>query len=118
MLVAEMAARERKPLKELLKRLYKEVGTVLNHRIDIRIDESNRKAVEERLSQPLTELDGLRVKGKKATADGTKYMLEDDSWVLMRASGTEPVVRLYVESSSEEKIQDLVAAGKKFILGQ
>jgi phosphoglucomutase len=118
MLVAEMAARERRPLKELLKRLHKEVGTVLNHRIDIRIDESSRKAVEERLSQPLNELDGLRVKGKKATADGTKYMLEDDSWILMRASGTEPVVRLYVESSSEEKIQDLMAAGRKYILGQ
>jgi alpha-D-glucose phosphate-specific phosphoglucomutase len=118
MLVAEMAARERKPLKDLLKRLYREVGTVLNHRISIQLDESNRKAVEERLGQQLTELDGLRVKGKKATADGTKYMLEDDSWVLMRTSGTEPVVRLYVESSSEDRIQGLVAAGRKFILGQ
>ena len=45
-------------------------------------------------------------------------MLEDDSWVLMRASGTEPVVRVYVESSSEEKIKALIDAGKKFILGQ
>ncbi len=45
-------------------------------------------------------------------------MLEDDSWVLMRASGTEPVVRVYVESSSEEKIKELIGAGKKFILGQ
>jgi phosphomannomutase len=45
-------------------------------------------------------------------------MLEDDSWVLMRASGTEPVVRLYVESSSDEKINVLVEAGRKFILGQ
>jgi phosphomannomutase len=74
--------------------------------------------VEERLNQQIAELDGIRVKGKKATADGTKYMLEDDSWVPMRASGTEPVVRLYVESSSEDKIDRLVAAGRKFILGQ
>jgi alpha-D-glucose phosphate-specific phosphoglucomutase len=118
MLVAEMVARERKSLKDLLKRLYREVGTVLNSRINIHLDETNRKAVEERLNQQLADLDGLRVKGKKATADGTKYMLEDDSWVLMRASGTEPVVRLYVESSSEDKISRLVAAGRKFILGQ
>ncbi len=118
MLVAEMAAKERKTLKDLLKRLYREVGTILNYRINIRLTEANRKEVGERLGQPLTELDGLRVKGKKTTADGTKYMLEDDSWVLMRASGTEPVVRVYVESSSEEKIRDLVEAGKKFILGQ
>jgi alpha-D-glucose phosphate-specific phosphoglucomutase len=118
MMVAEMAANERKSLKELLRRLYKEVGTILDERININLTEQNRKSVGERLAQPLNELGGLRVKGKKTTADGTKYMLEDDSWVLMRASGTEPVVRLYVESSSEEKIKELVEAGKRFILGQ
>ena len=117
MLVAEMVAKERKPVKELLKRLYKEVGVILNHRINIHLTEANRKSVGDRLSQPLTELDGFRVKGKKATADGTKYMLDDDSWILMRASGTEPVVRLYAESSSEEKIALLIEAGRKFILG-
>ena len=118
MLVAEMVAKERRSVKELLKRLYKEVGVIVNQRINIHLTDSNRKAVGDRLSQPLTELDGLRVKGKKTTADGTKYMLEDDSWVLMRASGTEPVVRLYVESSSQERVNVLVEAGRKFILGQ
>jgi phosphoglucomutase len=118
MLVAEMVAQEKRPLKELLKRLYKEVGTILNDRVNIRLTDANQKLVAERLAQPLTELGGLRVKGKKTTADGTKYMLEDDSWVLMRASGTEPVVRIYVEAESEAKIQGLIEAGKKFILGQ
>ncbi|MGE5174473.1 MAG: phosphoglucomutase/phosphomannomutase family protein [Betaproteobacteria bacterium] len=118
MIAAEMVASERKSVKELLKRLYKEVGTILDERVNIRLTEQNRKSVGDRLSQPLTELGGLRVKGKKTTADGTKYMLEDDSWVLMRASGTEPVVRLYVESSSDEKIKELADAGKQFILGQ
>jgi alpha-D-glucose phosphate-specific phosphoglucomutase len=118
MLVAEMTAREKRPLRDLLKRLYREVGTTLDHRINIHMNESNRADVLARLSQPLTELDGLRVKGKKTTSDGTKYMLEDDSWVLMRMSGTEPVVRVYVESSSEERIAELVEAGRKFILGQ
>jgi phosphoglucomutase len=73
--------------------------------------------VHARLSQPLNDFCGIRIKGKKTTADGTKYMLEDDSWVLMRASGTEPVVRVYVESSSEETLKELIQAGKKFILG-
>ena len=118
LLVAEMVSSERKTIKELLKRLYKEVGTILNDRINIRLTETNRKAVGERLNQPVSELGGLRVKGKKTTADGTKYMLEDDSWVLMRASGTEPVVRVYVEAGSEEKINELTEAGRKFILGQ
>ena len=117
LLVAEMVASEKKSIKELLKRLYKEVGTILDDRINIRLTEGNRKAVADRLNQTVSELGGLRVKGKKTTADGTKYMLEDDSWVLMRASGTEPVVRVYVEAGSEEKIKELVEAGKKFILG-
>ncbi len=118
MLVAEMVSQEKRSIKELLKRLYKEVGTILNDRVNIRLTDVNQKLVAERLAQPLTELGGLRVKGKKTTADGTKYMLEDDSWVLMRASGTEPVVRIYVEAESDAKIQNLIEAGKKFILGQ
>jgi phosphoglucomutase len=117
LLVAEMVASEKKTIKELLRRLYKEVGTVLNDRINIRITDANRGALNARLSQPLSELGDLRVKGKKTTADGTKYMLEDDSWVLMRASGTEPVVRVYVEAGSEERVKALVDAGRKFILG-
>jgi alpha-D-glucose phosphate-specific phosphoglucomutase len=118
LLVAEIIAVEKKTVKELLKRLYKETGTILNERLNIHVTDQNRKTVDERLSQPLNELGGLRIKGKKTTADGTKYMLEDDSWVLMRASGTEPVVRVYVESSSDEKIKNLADAGKRFILGQ
>lgn len=117
LLVAEMVSGERRSLKEMLKRLYKEVGTVLNDRINIRITEANRAELNARLSQPMNELADLRVKGKKTTADGTKYMLEDDSWVLMRASGTEPVVRVYVEAGSEQKVKDLLQAGRKFILG-
>jgi len=118
LLVAEMVSHERKTIKDMLKRLYKEVGVILNDRVNIRLTEANHAAVYARLSQPLNEFGGLRVKGKKTTADGTKYMLEDDSWVLMRASGTEPVVRVYVESSSEEQIKELMEAGKKFISGQ
>jgi alpha-D-glucose phosphate-specific phosphoglucomutase len=117
LLVAEMVASERKSIREMLKKLYKEVGTVLNDRINIHITEANRISVNARLNQPMSELGELRVKGKKTTADGTKYMLEDDSWVLMRASGTEPVVRVYVEAESDAKLHSLVDAGRKFILG-
>ncbi len=116
-LVAELVSSERKTLRELLKRLFKDVGTILDGRANIRLTEANRAEVHARLSQTVSELGGLRVKGKKTTADGTKYMLDDDSWVLMRASGTEPVVRVYVEAGSEEKVRDLIEAGKKFILG-
>lgn len=118
LLVAEMVSSEKKPIKDLLKRLYREIGTILNERVNIHINEANRAEVNSRLMQPISELGDLRVKGKKTTADGTKYMLEDDSWVLMRASGTEPVVRIYAEAGAEEKVRGLIDAGRKFILGQ
>ena len=117
LVVAELISAERKTIRDLLKRLYKEVGTVMNQRININITNGNRAGLHARLSQPLSELGDLRVKGKKTTADGTKYMLEDDSWVLMRASGTEPVVRVYVEGGSDEAVHALLEAGRKFILG-
>jgi phosphoglucomutase len=118
LLVAEMVSTEKKSFREMLKRLYKEIGTILNDRVNIHINEANRSDVNMRLRQPISELGELRVKGKKTTGDGTKYMLEDDSWVLMRASGTEPVVRIYVEAGSEEKVRGLIDAGRKFILGR
>ncbi len=116
LLAAEMVAVERKTIKDLLKRLYKEVGTILAERVIIPLPETNWKAFAGKLSLPLMELGGMRVKGKKTTSDGTKYMLEDDSWVLLRFSDAERAVLLYAESSLEEKTNELIKAGSKFVL--
>jgi phosphomannomutase len=49
--------------------------------------------------------------------DGTKFIMEDGkSWLLMRESGTEPVVRLYGEAESDQKLASLMEAGRLFIL--
>ncbi len=116
LLVAEMVATERKPIKDLLKRLYKEVGTILAERAVIPLPETSWKAFAGKLSLPLMEFGGMRVKGKKTTSDGTKYMLEDDSWLLLRFSDTERAVLLYAESSLEEKTNELIKAGSRFVL--
>ena len=47
--------------------------------------------------------------------DGVKMILEDGSWLLFRISGREPVVRLYVEAASPERLDRLVTAGENFI---
>jgi phosphomannomutase len=51
------------------------------------------------------------------TIDGNKFILEDGSWLLFRKSGTEPVVRLYGEAATEERLEALMKAGREFILG-
>ena len=48
-----------------------------------------------------------------STKDGVKYYLEDNSWLLIRPSGTEPVLRVYAEGSSDEMVQELLAYGEK-----
>ncbi len=57
-----------------------------------------------------TEIAGLKVQ-KIDRTDGTKFLFENDAWLLLRASGTEPVVRVYAESSTQAKVQELIDAG-------
>jgi phosphomannomutase len=49
------------------------------------------------------------------TIDGFKYIFEDESWLMIRPSGTEAVVRVYAESSNEKRLQDLLIIGKKVV---
>ena len=58
---------------------------------------------------------GLDVK-EKIEIDGFKFILADGSWLLIRKSGTEPLLRLYCESRSETMLQKLVDEGEKFLI--
>ena len=114
LLVAEMVAREGKSVTEMLNNLYSEVGTVLTRRVNIHLQGSGLK---DRLKTLPSSFAGLNV-DKVVTIDGTKLILSDGSWVLIRPSGTEPVVRFYAESFSQKGLDRLTEAGKRFILGQ
>jgi len=50
--------------------------------------------------------------------DGIKFLLDDDAWLLMRTSGTEPLVRIYAEASSAGVVDDLLAAGRAMAQGE
>ena len=117
LLVAEMAAISKKPLRKSLEEIEKLVGTVISDRVNFHLlpgeMDDFRLALEKR--QPQT-FDALKVK-KTVTLDGHKFILEDGSWIGFRLSGTEPVVRMYVESDSKIKIKKLISAGKKFVSG-
>jgi phosphomannomutase len=69
-----------------------------------------RQAIYEDLrAAPPGELAGERVV-RARTDDGYKYYLADGSWVLMRFSGTEPLIRIYSEAPSEERVNRLITA--------
>lgn len=112
LLMAEMIASEKKTIKEIMQGLYKEVGVFLSKRVNLRLDEEGDKNLRKNLSVDHKEIAGLKI-SKKITIDGTKFLFHDNSWLLFRFSGTEPVVRIYAEADSLRKINVLIEAGKK-----
>jgi phosphoglucomutase len=117
LLVAEMVAREGMSVKALLERLYDKVGRYLTKRVNITLSPELERVFPERIAATPTSFAGAVVK-ERITVDGNKFILEDGSWLLFRKSGTEPVVRLYCEASTEERLQALIAAGREFIVGK
>lgn len=117
LLVAEMVAHEGLPVKALLERLYEKVGRYLTKRVNLTLSPELESAFPQRIAATPTSFAGKAVR-ERITVDGNKFLLEDGSWLLFRKSGTEPVVRLYCEAASEERLQALVEAGREFILGK
>ena len=100
---------------QLLGYLYEKVGHHYYHRLDVEFPEDERRGMTRRLeeSQP-PQIDGTAVV-KKDTFDGFRFTLADDSWLLVRFSGTEPLLRIYAEASSQAAVERLLEAGKKLV---
>lgn len=113
LLLVEMVATADKPLDELVADLLNEVGPVHYTRLDLRL---SRPIQKERLVKELAETAPVEISGISVndinTMDGIKYLLEDDSWLLIRPSGTEPVLRIYAEASEPERVKALLDHGR------
>ena len=119
LLMAEMAAYERKPIKKILAELNKKVGNFVNSRIDARADKGvNLAAVLEKLThRPPLNLSGASVWRIDHT-DGFKFIMKDGSWLGLRPSVAEPMVRIYAEASTKPRMEALIETGKKIINGK
>ena len=114
LLVAEMVAKTGASLGELLEDLFRLVGPLYSKRVNIPLTPTLKEHLHERLKAHPETLAGKKVEDV-ITIDGTKFLLEDGSWLLFRPSGTEPLVRLYVEAESPKLLDVLVEEGKKLI---
>ena len=99
---------------QLIEQLYDKLGASYYYdRIDIRFPSEKRPQARKRLDGAEPEsLAGLKVTDI-VTMDGYKYELEDGGWLLVRFSGTEPVIRVYCETTHEDKVQPLLDEGLK-----
>jgi len=104
-LAVEMMAYSGKTCSELIEQLYQSYGRLVNRRRDIRFSQGRETMLRERLSafRPKT-ISGLKVLSI-SEQDGTRWELADNSWLLVRFSNTEPVLRIYTESADLKTIE-------------
>ena len=100
-------------LEDLVADLLAEAGPSHYARVDLRL---SRPVVKARMVQDLVQaapkdIEGVAV-SEVVTLDGVKYLLEDESWLLIRPSGTEPVLRVYAEAPSPERVEALLRFGR------
>ena len=110
LLVAEMVAQTGQGLPELIADLFARVGPVYTQRLNLNLPTAAKNRLLERLKTTPETFAGLKVVDH-VTLDGHKYLLENGSWVCFRPSGTEPVVRFYLEATSPEELERLRLAG-------
>ena len=125
LLIANVMADEHKTLGELVAALQEEYGEHQYGRIDMHISEELKQSAIRRAKAGVNEMAGLKVL-RVETLDGIKFFLENhacagkpnaaETWLLLRASGTEPLLRVYCESCSTESVQQVLEAAREFVL--
>ena len=114
--IMEMMARSGKSLKELIADIYALVGSFDYERNDLKLDESKKLEVIEKCKAGEFSSFGDYQVEKVEDIDGFKFHLGNDSWVMIRPSGTEPVLRVYAEAPDINAVRDILEATKKTIL--
>ena len=125
LLLANVMADEKKTLGELVAALQEEFGEHQYGRVDMHISEELKQSAIRRAGAGPAEIAGMKVL-RVETLDGIKFFLENpdcaakknaaETWLLLRASGTEPLLRVYCESCSTESVERVLKAAQEFVL--
>jgi phosphomannomutase len=122
LLLANVMADERKPLGQLVADLQREYGPHYYGRRDLHIPEDVKQQAIERARSDRTNRLGTYPVLKKEGLDGIKFFLDAPrsgngarAWVLFRASGTEPLLRVYSEAASPELMDEILSGAEAFV---
>ncbi|MBA3797166.1 MAG: hypothetical protein H0X20_08060, partial [Chloroflexi bacterium] len=127
-LLLDLFVREREagrwPVSRIVEHLHSVAGPSFYLRIDVHADRATYPQRKERLMVDLREQAPSAIAGQDVvrslaldTNDGFKWWTEDGSWLLVRFSGTEPLVRIYVEATSAERRDTMLAEGERLVRG-
>jgi phosphoglucomutase len=106
LLMAELVATEKKSLGAILRGIERQTGEFHTDRINVAIPREKKDALVARLGSGLSAVGSFKVE-KFITTDGYKFLLADGQWVAFRASGTEPLIRCYIEARSKPQLAKL-----------
>jgi len=106
-----------RPPTEMLRELHREFGEFHFGRTDLHVEmEVGQRLLETLKQSPPATFAGLKVVSVE-TSDGTKLLFADDSWILFRQSGTEPMLRIYAEAAGVPRMQNLLREGEQLARG-
>jgi phosphoglucomutase len=114
LLMAELVATEKKSLGQILKVIEKQTGEFHTDRINVAIPPDKKAALLARLGGGLETIGPFKVE-KFITTDGYKFLLSNGEWVAFRASGTEPLIRCYIEAKSQAQLKKLRQACQELL---
>jgi phosphomannomutase len=115
--IMEFMASQNKTLAQLIDEVYEQVGPFAMERYDLHItEELKQKVMRQCQNGGFTHFGDYTV-GEVESVDGFKYHLGQGRWVMIRPSGTEPVLRLYGQADSHHKVLELLEQAKAEILG-
>jgi phosphomannomutase len=106
----DMMVKLKKTPSELLQLLFSKIGAHYYDRVDNRFKGDRTEKQNRILSANPEHIAGLKVTGLNSE-DGYKFILEDGGWMLIRFSGTEPLIRVYCETTHADKVQEILKTG-------
>ena len=116
LMIWQYMAKSKKTLENLIEEVYAITGKFAYYRYDLHIEESFKQRIIQHCKEnPYVSFGKYKVMGTD-TLDGFKYYLNDEQWVMLRVSGTEPLLRIYGESDTYEHVIELLDTVKKIVL--
>ncbi|MBS1777556.1 MAG: phosphoglucomutase/phosphomannomutase family protein [Bacteroidetes bacterium] len=116
LVIYEYMTKSGKTLKQLIQEVYDVVGSFVYERNDLTLDNAKKEQIIQAAQAGQYSAFGKYSFNKRETIDGIKYHLDNGGWVMLRASGTEPLLRIYAEGNSKDETLDILEDVKATIL--